>query len=158
MLVIEVNNGFCRAPFECEFVPRASFSSYFVDVSRADPKPGEFWRYNYATGEFVPPPLGADGRIDYAAAHMQEAKWNDVRNHRNVLLMESDWTQLKDSPLSLAARVEWARYRRVLRELPQKHVGNPLFVQFPPRPDRIARPTYAEVIRRVFKIFFGGAV
>ena len=37
---------------------------------------------------------------------------------RDILLKESDWTQLPDSPLSAEKKAEWAAYRQALRDLP----------------------------------------
>jgi len=155
MTVIEVCNGFCRAPFECDFVPRSTFASHFVDITNASPRPNEFWRYDYSANTFVPPPVDANGAIDYNAAHMQAAKWNDVRNQRNVMLMESDWTQVPDSPLSWWDRRTWKKYRAALRRMPQEYNGNPLYLQFPPRPDRIGKPPILWSIRRVVAMVLG---
>ena len=33
------------------------------------------------------------------------------------MLLESDWTQLADSPLSDSKKAEWATYRQTLRDL-----------------------------------------
>jgi hypothetical protein len=41
-----------------------------------------------------------------------------LRNIRNGLLSDSDWTQLDDSPLTGAKKIEWATYRQELRDLP----------------------------------------
>lgn len=41
-----------------------------------------------------------------------------LRNNRNTLLVESDWTQLSDSPLTDTKKTEWATYRQELRDLP----------------------------------------
>ena len=41
-----------------------------------------------------------------------------MRNKRNALLAESDWTQMPDSPLSETKRNEWATYRQQLRDFP----------------------------------------
>lgn len=41
-----------------------------------------------------------------------------VRDLRNSLLTESDWTQAVDSPLSDTKKAEWATYRQTLRDLP----------------------------------------
>lgn len=43
---------------------------------------------------------------------------NEARANRNVLLAESDWTQVADSPLSDSKKAEWATYRQALRDLP----------------------------------------
>ena len=40
-----------------------------------------------------------------------------VRNQRNTLLLESDWTQAADSPLSDDDKAAWATYRTNLRNL-----------------------------------------
>lgn len=40
---------------------------------------------------------------------------NRMRMYRNILLNESDWTVLPDSPLD---KVAWATYRQALRDFP----------------------------------------
>jgi len=40
-----------------------------------------------------------------------------MRQRRNMLLTDSDWTQGADSPLSDAKKAEWATYRQALRDL-----------------------------------------
>ena len=40
-----------------------------------------------------------------------------IRNNRNSLLLESDWTQVNDSPLPDSQKAEWATYRQELRDL-----------------------------------------
>ena len=44
--------------------------------------------------------------------------WTDLRQRRNTLLTESDWTQMSDSPLRTEGRARWAAYRQSLRDLP----------------------------------------
>jgi len=41
-----------------------------------------------------------------------------LRLKRDVLLYESDWTQMSDSPLTDAKKTEWATYRQSLRDAP----------------------------------------
>ena len=43
---------------------------------------------------------------------------NGLRQKRNKLLSESDWTQLQDAPLTDAQKQAWATYRQSLRDLP----------------------------------------
>jgi hypothetical protein len=38
-----------------------------------------------------------------------------LREHRNKLLVDSDWTQVADAPVDKAA---WAAYRQALRDMP----------------------------------------
>jgi hypothetical protein len=41
-----------------------------------------------------------------------------IRRDRDILLVESDWTQLPDSPLTTEKKTEWATYRQALRDVP----------------------------------------
>jgi hypothetical protein len=41
-----------------------------------------------------------------------------LRAQRKLLLIESDWTQLQNNPLSTEKITEWATYRQALRDLP----------------------------------------
>ena len=43
-------------------------------------------------------------------------KW--FREIRNTLLLDSDWTQFTDSPLTDTKKTEWKTYRQALRDMP----------------------------------------
>jgi hypothetical protein len=58
----------------------------------------------------------------------QEAK--EIRNQRNALLAQSDWTQVPDAPVNSG---EWAEYRQALRDVPEQ-AGFPTDVDWPNRP------------------------
>jgi len=60
-----------------------------------------------------------------------------LRNKRNKLLNESDWTQVNDCPLSDSKKQEWATYRQELRDLPSSHqsANNIDDVIFPSNPE-----------------------
>jgi len=60
-----------------------------------------------------------------------------LRNKRNELLKESDWTQVNDCPLSDSKKQEWATYRQSLRDLPSTNqsVNNIADVIFPTIPE-----------------------
>ncbi len=47
-----------------------------------------------------------------------------MRNRRNLLLTQSDWTQAVDSPLSDSVKAEWQTYRTALRNLPTSYTGD----------------------------------
>lgn len=49
---------------------------------------------------------------------IEKIKLELIRNRRDCLLKESDWTQLPDNPLTLAQREDWAIYRQALRDIP----------------------------------------
>lgn len=57
-----------------------------------------------------------------------------IRAERNAKLAESDWTQLDDSPVTNAKKLEWASYRHALRDVPQQP-GFPWDVQWPTQPE-----------------------
>tara|TARA_Y100001937_G_scaffold37765_1_gene53897 strand:+ start:2709 stop:3233 length:525 start_codon:yes stop_codon:yes gene_type:complete len=46
-------------------------------------------------------------------------EWKLIRQERNRLLSESDWTQGGDSPLTTQKKSDWAKYRTSLRTLPE---------------------------------------
>jgi hypothetical protein len=154
MLVVEVNGGYCRKPFESSFLPRPTYSSLFIDITNTDPQPDEYWRYDYTTKKFVAP----EGNInDINSEYTKRLKWNDVRNQRQIFLMESDWTQMPDSALPWREKLAWRKYRQELRDIPQKYANeNPVFVVFPPRPTHIIQRTFLQRLIFVFNRVFRG--
>lgn len=54
----------------------------------------------------------------------------DIRDNRNRMLIESDWTQLPDSPVD---KIIWATYRQSLRDIPQQSTF-PTQVDWPTKP------------------------
>ncbi len=46
-----------------------------------------------------------------------------MRERRNNLLIESDWTQGDDSPLSDSKKAEWQTYRQALRDVPANNTS-----------------------------------
>lgn len=48
------------------------------------------------------------------------SKWQLVREKRNKLLAESDWTQVPDAPLTTEQKQAWRQYRQELRDIPQR--------------------------------------
>ena len=74
--------------------------------------------------------------IDGSAVE-QTIDWKkSLRTQRNVLLAESDWTQMSDSPLTDSKKTEWATYRQTLRDLPAQYGANDTMadVTFPTEP------------------------
>ena len=43
----------------------------------------------------------------------------EIRNIRNNLLLQCDWTQLQDSPLTTSEKELWVIYRQSLRDFPE---------------------------------------
>lgn len=82
-------------------------------------------------------------RFDWSSRQDLEARekadaMQALRDERDRLLRDTDWTQLPDAPLTAAERAEWIAYRQTLRDLPKRaeQAGDPGTVR-PPRPPRI---------------------
>ena len=55
-----------------------------------------------------------------------------MRPERDKLLLESDWTQGADSPLSDSKKAEWKTYRQALRDMTTQ--SDPENVTWPTKP------------------------
>jgi hypothetical protein len=62
-----------------------------------------------------------------------DAEASRIRHERNRLIAECDWTQLDDTPLTNAKKLEWAEYRQALRDIPTQS-GFPWDVVWPNKP------------------------
>jgi hypothetical protein len=61
-----------------------------------------------------------------AYEHMTpEEVWEGLRNTRNLMLQESDWTQLADNGMSDSDRSAWQTYRTELRNLQEEESNKP---------------------------------
>ncbi len=56
-----------------------------------------------------------------------------LRNQRDRLLADCDWTQMPDAPLGEAAREAWRVYRQALRDLPET-ITDPADILWPEPP------------------------
>lgn len=62
-----------------------------------------------------------------------EIEFIKLRNQRDYLLKQSDWTQMPDSPLTEEKKQEWQVYRQALRDLPATvDINN---IEFPIKPE-----------------------
>ena len=61
-----------------------------------------------------------------------EQKAAAVREHRNYLIAQTDWTQAADVPQAI--KDKWAAYRQALRDVPQQ-AGFPDNIQWPSKPE-----------------------
>ncbi len=59
--------------------------------------------------------------------------WNIIRTRRDLLISETDWTQVPDCPLSDEKKAEFAAYRQALRDIPQ-NFDDPDAVVWPEKP------------------------
>lgn len=71
--------------------------------------------------------------------------WNKLVMIRKFLLMDSDWTVAKDSPLTEEQQNRWIAYRKKLRDLPSEQAGVPASdVFFPITPTKYEKMVKAE--------------
>ena len=83
--------------------------------------------------------------------------WTKVTLIRNFLLMDSDWTQLGDAPISTDEKAKWTTYRQKLRDIPQDQKDNAAnAVVFPITPTKHAKLadsfTYLEDVSHFYTI------
>lgn len=72
-----------------------------------------------------------DATLDEVNARVFQ-KWEEIRDHRNTLLKECDWTVLVDSPLSGSTLEDWKTYRQELRDVTSQE--NPFNIVWPNQP------------------------
>lgn len=65
-------------------------------------------------------------------AKIQEQDKNLLRQQRNKLLLECDWTQGADSPLAAEQKTAWATYRQQLRDITDTYTYTNVVWPIPP--------------------------
>lgn len=60
-------------------------------------------------------------------------EWESIRRKRNELLIESDWTQFQDSPITGSKLNEWQNYRQSLRDITDE--TDPYNLTWPTKPN-----------------------
>jgi cupin superfamily acireductone dioxygenase involved in methionine salvage len=98
-------------------------SKYYIDVVTntlvAMPeKPNAWFDFDFTTKQWV----GNEMRAKF-----------DVNQRRKKLLLNSDWTQIPNNPLTAEQQAAYATYRQELRDIPQQS-GYPFNVVFPVAP------------------------
>ena len=66
--------------------------------------------WTYTNGVFTNPNEPTQQELDDLQA-------KNVRSKRDILLAETDWTVLQDSPLTSAQTADWVIYRQALRDI-----------------------------------------
>lgn len=75
------------------------------------PSDESFWEFNTDIEKWFDP------RPPEFFVEEENKKVRMIREHRNKMLTESDWTQLPDSPLEQEKKAAWAEYRQQLRDI-----------------------------------------
>ena len=80
-----------------------------------------------------------DAKLKSIYAKDNMVNWNKLKMMRKFLLMDCDWTQAPDSPLSDEVKSQWVTYRQKLRDIPSDQKGVPAVeVAFPITPSKYA--------------------
>tara|TARA_B100000965_G_scaffold203712_1_gene170057 strand:- start:2290 stop:2784 length:495 start_codon:yes stop_codon:yes gene_type:complete len=66
----------------------------------------------------------ADDKAKLDAEEAWLNNWVRVRQVRTLLLSETDWTVMSDSPLDDSKKTEYINYRKSLRDIPSTYSGN----------------------------------
>jgi len=53
-----------------------------------------------------------------SATAESKSRLHRFRSRRDLMLSQTDWTQLPDAPLTAQQKAAWATYRQLLRDLP----------------------------------------
>tara|TARA_R110001606_G_scaffold6149_2_gene27723 strand:- start:4501 stop:4887 length:387 start_codon:yes stop_codon:yes gene_type:complete len=99
----------CRNISDSTLARNLELNSHLSSINAFTNKPNDF---TIVDGELVAIIKAED---EYTA-------W--MKNKRNLLLAQSDWTQAIDSPLTDAKKSQWQTYRQTLRDLPTNYVGD----------------------------------
>tara|TARA_R110000822_G_scaffold307858_1_gene435308 strand:- start:72 stop:449 length:378 start_codon:yes stop_codon:yes gene_type:complete len=110
---------------ECTLSSVPDDDKNYVDISTLDFEPDIFSNvYTLVDGQVQ---VGSEPEVVIP----ESVLWRDLRITRNKLLLNSDWTQVSDSPVS---KSDWATYRQSLRDLPS-NTEDPSNVNWPNEPE-----------------------
>lgn len=88
-----------------------------------------------ATGEVQEIPFTEEEEIEFENARIAK-EWESLREHRNIMLQQTDSMVLPDrwERLKPEQRKAWSDYRQALRDLPA-NVGDPRQIVWPEKPE-----------------------
>jgi hypothetical protein len=99
-----------------------------VDIESAE----EYARYNLS--QAIPGHSKFDEGYRFSGfLPNDDEEMKNLRNYRNYLLQQSDWTALSDVNLTDEQKVLWKTYRQKLRDFPENN-PNPYIVSWPKAP------------------------
>jgi hypothetical protein len=79
----------------------------------------KYWDFDTSTwNDRSPRPAGYYKWENNAWQLDSVALFSELRQFRDLYLMQSDWTQIADSPLTEEKKAEWNTYRAALRNVP----------------------------------------
>lgn len=136
----QLQERYPRVSFPADLA-KADLGAYGVISIREVPAPD----YDYRTERVVQLPVEeVDGiwtqRWDVQPLSPEEQQTivdnqaGAIRHERNARLSACDWTQLPDTGLDAQVRINWAKYRAELRNVPSQ-TGFPWSVTWPQQPE-----------------------
>ena len=97
----------------------------YIELTEDEWQQALSYRCKVVDGKHVYLPFTSDEEL--------QKKYDILRNERDYLLKECDWTQMPDSPLTDTKKQEWQVYRQALRDLPATaDINN---IEFPIKPE-----------------------
>lgn len=105
----------------CDVTSTISGTVYKGEILDFDPYTNV---YTYVDGKVVVREKTSEELAAEAAAGAEIitiSKMIELREERNKLLAESDWTQVVDSPLDDTTKAEWQTYRQALRDITETY-------------------------------------
>lgn len=82
--------------------------------------------FGYVEGSYKPREYKyEDGEVNaYVPSYVSGYNSKQIREVRNQILKDTDWTQVPDSPLTDSKKTEWATYRQALRNMMASYTDN----------------------------------
>jgi len=110
---------YANKTYEFEYSPTWRYHPIVVDGTIYDYDPGievPVSEDHKDYGKTVQQIIGSDIITDsMITEHREKDTWEQIRYHRNKLLIECDWTQGADVPSAI--KTPWATYRTSLRDI-----------------------------------------
>lgn len=94
-----------------------------INLERTAIRSGDHWFEEWISTPATPEQI----------AERTAARANDIRSERNKRLVNCDWIQLADTPLTPEEKSEWATYRQELRDV-SAQTGFPWEIVWPVAP------------------------
>jgi len=106
-----------------EDYPDGTVMGNFVmyDISSFGPSDTFMSTKYYSEGQWLDKPQRPSKFHDWTTSGWvfnSENFWIKVRYERDLLLRQSDWSQMPDVPLTETQKTEWQTYRQALRDVP----------------------------------------
>jgi hypothetical protein len=120
---IRLPNGFTRTD-SSTFTPEELTAAEYTGPYTLPEYDSKTETFDWTGTEFVVRPYNSQEIED---------QWKIIREKRDQLLKDSDWTQITDYPFEIPNVEQWTEYRQTLRDLPETE-SNPFDIQFPPQP------------------------